>query len=91
MTTTGRNKFFVAAASSRHYRYRFFADFFADFFAASFLPRTCGAATALPAFLFPNAASQLSEYFFDAPMRTIVTVFPFHPAIETALTLSAHA
>jgi hypothetical protein len=36
----------------------------------------------LPAPFRPNAASQLSEYFFDAPIRTIVTVLPFSQATK---------
>ena len=51
--------------------YRFFADFLAGFF-TTFLRPALVAAAALADF-FPNAASQLSEYFFDAPIRTIVT------------------
>jgi hypothetical protein len=51
--------------------YRFFVGFLADFFTA-FLRPALVAIAALADF-FPNAVSQLSEYFFDAPIRTIVT------------------
>jgi hypothetical protein len=53
-------------------RYRFFADFLAVFF-IDFFPFVLVAGIALADF-FPKAAVQLSEYFFDAPIRTIVTV-----------------
>jgi hypothetical protein len=42
--------------------------------AADFLPRAFVEAADFPADFFPKADSQLSEYFFDAPIRTIVTV-----------------
>jgi len=49
------------------------------FFVADFLLRV-EVAAALTDRLPPNAAAQLSEYFFDAPIRTIVTVVPFNAA-----------
>jgi len=66
----------------RDYRLRALADFLEGFLVAFFLPRAPPAAAALAAPFRPNAASQLSEYFFDAPIRTIVTVLPFSPATK---------
>jgi hypothetical protein len=70
----------------RDYRLRALADFLDGFLAAAFLPRATLTAVALAGLFLPNAASQLSEYFFDAPIRTIVTVLPFSPATKTSHT-----
>jgi hypothetical protein len=65
----------------RDYRFRALADFLDGFFAADFLP-PAPLAVALAEPFLPNAAAQLSEYFFDAPIRTIVTALPFSPATK---------
>jgi hypothetical protein len=68
----------------RYYRFRALADFLEVFLGAAFLPRAPLATAALAGPFRPNAAAQLSEYFFDAPIRTIVTVLPFSPATKVS-------
>jgi hypothetical protein len=55
--------------------YRFLADFLALFLAGAFLTAVAALADPWALLFLPNADSQLSEYFFVAPIRTIVTVY----------------